>query len=259
MDVKISSGHRRKLPVAATTCFSFPWHGRHFTNSFYLVFKWILLKTSAKVFVVEDLDRSRLVAMKVVNKSLLKKMSINFEASYRSDGFKREMAVLKRLRHPNIVRLYEVIDDPKHNLLYLALEYFDGGDLGDSSIPTPSIKEDVAKRWSRDILEALRYCHDNNVVHRDLKTENILKVKDGSRVALVDFGMSHMWDMQDVDMGGNGKDKKSLDKLKKAMVSCDVKSEFTSHDQTFLTSYITLLDACKPGDILLFCPRNFKG
>ena len=219
----------------------------------------IFIKTSAKVFVVEDLDRSRLVAMKVVNKSLLKKMSINFEASYRSDGFKREMAVLKRLRHPNIVRLYEVIDDPKHNLLYLALEYFDGGDLGDSSIPTPPIKEDVAKRWSRDILEALRYCHDNNVVHRDLKTENILKVKDGSRVALVDFGMSHMWDMQDVDMGGNGKDKKSLDKLKKAMVSCGVKSEFTSHDQTFLTSYITLLDACKPGDILLFCPRNFKG
>ena len=66
--------------------------GRHFTNSFYLVFKWILLKTSAKVFVVEDLDRSRLVAMKVVNKSLLKKM-VNFEASYRSDGFK-ELAVL---------------------------------------------------------------------------------------------------------------------------------------------------------------------
>ena len=91
-------------------------------------------------------------------------------------------------------------------MLYLALEYFDGGDLGDSSIPTPSIKEDVAKRWSRDILEALRYCHDNNVVHRDLKTENILKVKDGSRVALVDFGMSHMWDWHDVDTGGNGKD-----------------------------------------------------
>ena len=152
--------------------------------------------TSAKVFVCEDIDRSRLIAMKVVNKKLLTKMSHNFEASYRSDGFKREVAVLKRLKHENIARLYEVIDDTKHNLLYLAMEYFDGGDLGDSNVPTSTIPEKQAKIWSKQILEALRYCHDNNVVHRDLKTENILKLKDGSRVALVDFGMSHIWEQK---------------------------------------------------------------
>ena len=155
-----------------------------------LMSNYQLAGTSAKVFVCEDIDRSRLIAMKVVNKKLLTKMSHNFEASYRSDGFKREVAVLKRLKHENIARLYEVIDDTKHNLLYLAMEYFDGGDLGDNA--TSTIPEKQAKIWSKQILEALRYCHDNNVVHRDLKTENILKLKDSrgsiSRFWYVTYG-----------------------------------------------------------------------
>ena len=76
----------------------------------------------------------------------------------------------------------------------------------------------------------MRYCHDNNVVHRDLKTENILKLKDGSRVALVDFGMSHIWEQKQNEEeeeeeeketksdNEKKKEKKSKqDKLRKAM------------------------------------------
>lgn len=174
--------------------------------------------TSAKVYVCKDIGCSRLVAMKVVNKKLLTQLSQNFEATYLSDGFKREVAVLKRLSHENIARLYEVIDDTKHNLLYLAMEYFDGGDLGDSFAPTPAIAEKQAKLWTIQILEALRYCHNNSVVHRDLKTENILKSKDGNHIALVDFGMSHMWgkkQLEDENTKLNSNTKK--DKLTKAM------------------------------------------
>ena len=89
------------------------------------------------------------------------------------------------------------------------------------------------------------------------KTENILKVKYCSRVALADLNERHVGHA-DVEWG-EWKGQEVVGQTEKAMVSCGVKSEFTSHDQTFLTSYITLLDACKQGDILLFCPRNFKG
>jgi serine/threonine protein kinase len=76
------------------------------------------------------------------------------------------------------------------------MEYFEGGNLGDSWSVSPTITEKQAKLWTIQILAALQYCHANNVVHRDLKTENILKSKDGSRIAIVDFGMSHMWEEQ---------------------------------------------------------------
>eukprot|EP00945_MAST-04E_sp_MAST-4E-sp1_P003306 g3306.t1 len=181
--------------------------------------------TSSRVYLCEDMDKSRMVAIKEVSKKLLQKISRNFESSYLKDGFRREIIVLKRLQHPCIGKLYEVIDDPEHNKLYLILEHFGGGDLGDSYSTTATRREDEIKSWCFSVCDALRYCHANNVVHRDLKTENVLKTAENPpRVAIIDFGMSHIWDMDpplesenDETMAQLLPSKSKGDKLKKAM------------------------------------------
>ena len=110
------------------------------------------------------------------------------------DSIYREIALLKKLDHPNIVKMYEVINDPVSEHIYLILELVSGGKLGNSggdgkSDPVPV---GIAFRWFRDIVAGVSYLHDQLVVHRDLKLENCLLTADG-RVKLCDFGFSHVF------------------------------------------------------------------
>ena len=181
--------------------------------------------TSSRVFLCEDMDQMRMVAIKEVNKSLLLKMSHQFEKSYIKDGFRREVAVMKKLIHPNIGQLIEVLDDDKHKRLYLVLEYFGGGDFGDSfKTSSPYTDEAQLRTWAFGLCDAIRHCHKHNIVHRDIKTENVLRTKDHKRCALIDFGMSHMWEedpenaaMNKEGNASNFKASATNDKLIKAM------------------------------------------
>jgi SNF-related kinase len=75
---------------------------------------------------------------------------------------------MKLVQHPNVVRLYEVIDTP--NKLYLILEFGDGGDMYDYIMKHASgLNETLARRYFRQICRALKYCHEMRVCHRDLK------------------------------------------------------------------------------------------
>lgn len=85
----------------------------------------------------------------------------------------QEVNCMKLVQHPNVVRLYEVIDTP--NKLYLILEFGDGGDMYDYIMKHASgLNESIARRYFRQICRALKYCHEMRVCHRDLKVRKEL-------------------------------------------------------------------------------------
>ena len=102
----------------------------------------------------------------------------------------QEVRCMKLVQHPNIVRLYEVIDT--NSKLYLVQELGDGGDMYDYIMKHESgLAEDKARRYFRQILQAIDYCHRLYVVHRDLKPENVIFFKKYDVAKLTDFGFSN--------------------------------------------------------------------
>jgi len=104
----------------------------------------------------------------------------------------REIAIMKKCRHKNIVPLYEVIDDPGQNHIYLVMQYIEHGpvvSLGKDGRANRQVEPDVAMQYARQLLAGLQYLHNHNVVHRDIKPDNIL-LGEHDRVFLSDFGVS---------------------------------------------------------------------
>lgn len=122
------------------------------------------------------------VAVKVIDKTKLDSIA--------QDHLFQEVVCMKLVQHPNVVRLYEVIDTP--NKLYLILELGDGGDLYDYIMKHGTgLNERLAKRYFRQIVTAIAYCHKLHVVHRDLKPENVVFFEKLGLVKLTDFGFSN--------------------------------------------------------------------
>ncbi|XP_072934123.1 calcium/calmodulin-dependent protein kinase kinase 1 isoform X2 [Epargyreus clarus] len=97
----------------------------------------------------------------------------------------REIAVLKKLDHPNVVKLVEVLDDPAEDQLYLVFQLLEGGPVID--IPTENpLTEEVARRYFRDTVLGVEYLHYQRIAHRDIKPANLL-LGEG-RVQLADLG-----------------------------------------------------------------------
>lgn len=95
---------------------------------------------------------------------------------------------MKLVQHPNVVRLYEVIDT--HSKLYLILELADGGDLYDYIMKHEGgLSEQLACEYFAQIVRAISYCHKLHVVHRDLKPENVVFFEKQGVVKLTDFGL----------------------------------------------------------------------
>lgn len=106
---------------------------------------------------------------------------------------RKEIAVLKKLHHPNIRTLHEVIDDEGKTELILVLEYCEVGPIFTRYNKVP-LTEDVLLGYAKDIVLGLDYLHSLNIAHMDLKPENMLKCADGS-VKLADFGVSFIHDL----------------------------------------------------------------
>ncbi|XP_063169143.1 SNF-related serine/threonine-protein kinase-like [Candoia aspera] len=102
---------------------------------------------------------------------------------------RREVGCMKLVQHPNVVRLYQVLETPAR--LYLVLELGDGGDMFDLLVRHPGgLGEPRAKRYFAQLVHAISYCHRLHVVHRDLKPENVLFFQQRGVVKLTDFGFS---------------------------------------------------------------------
>jgi len=102
----------------------------------------------------------------------------------------REIHILKLIRHPNIIQLYEIIETPKQ--LYLVMEYCNGGELFEHIVANNRIKEKEACRFFQQIISGVEYIHKLNVVHRDLKPENLL-LDYNMNIKIVDFGLSNTY------------------------------------------------------------------
>lgn len=83
-----------------------------------------------------------------------------------------EIGILRALRHPNIIKLYDVFEEPEY--YYLVTELMRGGELFDRIVTKTFYNEKEARDVCKILFEALKYCHDKNVAHRDLKPENLL-------------------------------------------------------------------------------------
>ncbi|CEL97997.1 unnamed protein product [Vitrella brassicaformis CCMP3155] len=119
-------------------------------------------------------------AIKTISKSQVKNI----------ERFRTEIAIMKQLDHPNIVKLYETFEDAKN--IYLVLELCTGGELFDRIIEAGFFTEKQASTIMRQILAALFYLHSQKIMHRDLKPENFLflnKAAD-SPLKIIDFGLA---------------------------------------------------------------------
>ncbi|XP_055790407.1 SNF related kinase b [Salvelinus fontinalis] len=126
----------------------------------------------------------QLVAVKVIDKTKLDAMA--------TGHLLQEVRCMKLVQHPNVVRLYEVIDTA--NKLYLILELGDGGDMYDYILRHEGgVAEDTAKVHFAQIVRAISYCHRLHVVHRDLKPENVVFFRQQGTVKLTDFGFSNLF------------------------------------------------------------------
>ncbi|XP_050437403.1 SNF-related serine/threonine-protein kinase [Adelges cooleyi] len=135
-----------------------------------------VVKSARHVFTGEQ------VAVKVIDKNKLEEVSRNH--------LYQEVRCMKLVQHPNVVRLYEVIDT--HSKLYIILELADGGDLYDYIMRHEGgLSEQLACEYFAQIVRAISYCHKLHVVHRDLKPENVVFFEKQGVVKLTDFGFSN--------------------------------------------------------------------
>ncbi|KAJ3039777.1 MAP microtubule affinity-regulating kinase 1 [Rhizophlyctis rosea] len=124
------------------------------------------------------------VAIKVIDKDRL-------PDAYSLRHVHREARIMRLLDHPNIVQLYEVMETKRE--VMLVLEYAGGGEVLDYIVAHGRLREPEAKRFIVMILDALIHCHSMNVVHRDLKAENLLLSAENT-IKISDFGLSNIFD-----------------------------------------------------------------
>ncbi|KAI9497229.1 kinase-like domain-containing protein [Zychaea mexicana] len=135
---------------------------------------------------VHQNDSHKKLAVKIIRRRGSKD-----DDEFREERTLREANILSLLHHPYIVNLKApiIVDD---HYYYLMMEYVSGGQLLDYIISHGKLKEKHARRFARQIMSALDYCHRNSIVHRDLKIENILISRTG-HVKIIDFGLSNLF------------------------------------------------------------------
>lgn len=106
------------------------------------------------------------------------------------ETFKNEIEIMKKLDHPNIIKLYEIYEDVRY--IYLVMELCKGGELFERISNKGHFTEKEAMDLFSQIIHALYYCHSFNICHRDLKPENFLYLNDAedSPIKVIDFGLS---------------------------------------------------------------------
>merc|ERR1712142_1300580 len=139
----------------------------------------------SQVRLAECREDGHMYAIKIIDKKALKG---------KEDSLENEIRVLKRLDHPNVVKLLEAYESKSY--VYLVMELVTGGELFDRIVEKGSYTEKDAADLIKQVMSAVHYMHESGVVHRDLKPENLLyhSPDDDSKIMISDFGLSKMED-----------------------------------------------------------------
>ncbi|XP_048140883.1 CBL-interacting protein kinase 23 isoform X1 [Rhodamnia argentea] len=136
--------------------------------------------TFAKVKFARNTETEENVAIKILDKEKVLKHKMIGQ-------IKREISTMKLIRHPNVIRMFEVM--ASKTKIYIVLELVTGGELFDKIASKGRLKEDEARKYFQQLINAVDYCHSRGVFHRDLKPENLLLDANGS-LKVSDFGLS---------------------------------------------------------------------
>ncbi|KAI9226067.1 MAG: kinase-like domain-containing protein [Piptocephalis tieghemiana] len=105
-----------------------------------------------------------------------------------------ELAIYKKLDHPNVVRLWEVLDDPDQDSLFMVFDLCENGSIIDIRLSgrTEPLPEELCRKYFSQLILGIEYLHESGVIHRDIKPENLLLSRDNT-LKIVDFGVSSMF------------------------------------------------------------------
>lgn len=135
--------------------------------------------TFAKVYHARNIETGENVAIKIVDKEKVLKVGM-------IEQIKREISVMRLVRHPNVVQLYEVMASKAK--IYFVMEFVRGGELF-NKVSKGKLRVEVARKYFQQLICAVDYCHSRGVYHRDLKPENLL-LDDEGNLKVSDFGLS---------------------------------------------------------------------
>lgn len=133
-----------------------------------------------KVKFAKNVESGQGFAVKILEKKRILDLKIG-------DQIKREIGTLKLLKHPNVVRLHEVL--ASKTKIYMVLEYVTGGELFDRISNRGRLSEGEGRKLFQQLIDGVSYCHHKGVFHRDLKLENVLVDAKGN-IKISDFGLS---------------------------------------------------------------------
>ncbi|XP_047193197.1 serine/threonine-protein kinase SIK1 [Scophthalmus maximus] len=161
---------------------SSPAQGRPLQVGFYEIIRTLGKGNFAVVKLAKHKVTKTQVAIKIIDKTRLNPS--NLEKIY------REVQIMKLLNHPHIIKLYQVMETK--DMLYIVTEYAKNGEMFDHLTSNGRMSEDEARKKFWQILTAVDYCHRHHIVHRDLKTENLL-LDANMNIKLADFGFGNFY------------------------------------------------------------------
>ncbi|KAI4379474.1 hypothetical protein MLD38_005767 [Melastoma candidum] len=143
--------------------------------------------TFAKVKFARNSENGESAAIKILAKSTILRHKM-------VDQIKREISIMKIVRHPNIVALHEVL--ASKTKIYIVLEFVAGGALFDKIVHQGRLSEEECRTFFQQLIDAIAHCHSKGVYHRDLKPENLL-LDSHERLKVSDFGLSALHQQSD--------------------------------------------------------------
>ncbi|KAH9331095.1 hypothetical protein KI387_003203, partial [Taxus chinensis] len=136
--------------------------------------------TFSKVKFARNMETGENVAVKIMEKEKLLKHKM-------LQQIKQEISTMKLIKHPNVVQLHEVM--ASKTKIYIVLDFVMGGEIFDKIVHHGRLKENEARKYFQQLINAVDYCHSRGVSHRDLKPENLLLDSYGN-LKVSDFGLS---------------------------------------------------------------------
>ncbi|EOX95608.1 hypothetical protein QUC31_005118 [Theobroma cacao] len=134
----------------------------------------------AKVKFAKNVETGECVAIKILDRDQVLRHRM-------VEQIKREISTMKLIKHPNVIKIFEVM--ASKTKIYIVIEFVDGGELFDKIAKRGRLKEDEARSYFHQLINAVDYCHSRGVYHRDLKPENLLLDSFGV-LKISDFGLS---------------------------------------------------------------------